>query len=115
METDAAEKPGVAEGQGALRLLENNVIVVLGPEAGWLDAQFSGHTEMEAEPVPSRELEQHLFSPRLRTEKTAPGQLANDGAWIRAAENPLQSVELDALDCLTQSRVPLATKKFYFG
>ena len=73
MESDAAEEPGVAEDQGAFRLLQNNVIVFFRTEAGRFHPQFSGHPQMDAEPIAAGEFEEHLFSPGFGAEKTAAG------------------------------------------
>lgn len=115
METDAAEEAGVAKNQSAFRLLENEMVVVLGTEPGGFDAEFASHPEMKADPVASREFKQHLFSPRFGAEKSAAGQFADDRAGIRAAKNPLVAVELNPLDFLPEPGVPLSAKKFDFG
>jgi hypothetical protein len=70
---------------------------------------------MKADPVASREFEQHLFSPRFGAEKSAAGQFADDRPGIRAAKNPLLAVELDLQDFVPEPGVPLSAKKFDFG
>ena len=63
MKSDATEKPRVAKNERAFRLLENEMVVFLGLKAGWFDAQFSSHSEMNPDPVVSGKFEEHLFSP----------------------------------------------------
>lgn len=115
METDAAEEAGVAKNQSAFRLPKNEVIVLFRAEIRRFDAEFAGHPEMKADPVACREFEQHLFSPRFGAEKSAAGELANDGARIRSTKNPLLAVELNPLDFLPEPGVPLSAVKFDFG
>ena len=114
METDPPKEPGVAENQGAPGLLKREMIVLLRAKCRRLDPKFSSHSQMDTDPVSAREFEQHLFSPRLRADKSAAGELADDRAGIVSPKNPLLAVELDPLDFLSESRVPLATKKFDF-
>jgi hypothetical protein len=113
MEPDPPEETGVAKYQRALRLLKNKMVVLISPGAGRLDAQFSSHAEVESEPIAAREFEKHLFSPRLRPQKTAAGELADDRARIGSAKNPLLPVKLHPLDFLSKSRVPLPAKIFH--
>lgn len=115
MEPDAAEETRVAKDESAFRLVEDEMVVVLGTKSGGLDAEFASHPEMKAEPVASRELEQHLFSPRFGADKSAAGEFADDGTRIRTAENPFLTVELDLQDFVSKSGVPLSAKKFDFG
>jgi hypothetical protein len=73
MKADTTEEPGIAENQGPLRLVQNQVIMVFRPKAVGFDAQLPGHAEMDPDPVAAGKLEEHLFSPGERAEKTPAG------------------------------------------
>lgn len=73
MKTHTPEEARVAENERTLRLAQNKVVMFFGLESWRLRPQLSGHAEMNADPVPAREFEKHLLSPRERTEKTASG------------------------------------------
>src|SRR5205807_3162036 len=115
MKSDATEKPRVAKNERAFRLLENEVVVFLGSKAGWFDAQFPSHSEMDPDPVASGKFEEHLFSPGLRTEKACAGQLADERPRVRSAKDALPRMELHANDRGAEPDVPLPAEKFYFG
>lgn len=115
MEPNASEETRVAENEGALRLVQDEVIVFLRLKAAGLDAEFAGHTEMDPNPITSGEFEQHLFSPRRGAQKFVASEVANKGSRIRAAENSFPRVDLNPLDLLTKRRVPLTAVIFDFG
>ena len=115
MKSDATEQARVAENEGAFGLMEHQVIVFLGSKSGWFDSQLSGHPEMDPNPIPAGEFEEHLFSPRFGAEKARTRQTAGERAGIRAAKNSLGRVELHAHDFLTEAGVPLPAIKFDFG
>jgi len=112
MEPDAPKETGVAKYQRALRLLKHEVIVLFRSKIRRLHAQLPSHAEMESNPIATGKFEQHLFSPGFRPQKTAPSELADDGAQIGSAKNSLLAVELDPLDFLSESGIPLSTKIF---
>src|SRR5437868_1069426 len=115
MKSDAAKEARVAKNERAFRLMQNQMVVFFGTKAAWFDAQLAGHSEVNTEPVLVRELEEHLFSPRLRAEKAGACQLADKSARVRSAKDALQCVELHAHDLLTQTGIPLPAKIFDFG
>src|SRR2546430_4840401 len=115
MKPDATKKSRVAENESAFRLSQHEVIVLLRTKVGWFHAERARHSEVNTEPVPSRELEQHLFSPRLRAEKARARQVMTECARIRSAKDALPRVELHAQDFLTQTAIPLPAKIFDFG
>ena len=115
MKPDATKKSRVAENESAFRLSQHEVIVLFRTKVGWFHPERARHSEVNTEPVPSRELEQHLFSPRLRAEKARARQVMTECARIRSAKDALPRVELHAQDFLTQTAVPLPAKIFHFG
>lgn len=73
MEPDTPEEARVAENEGALRLMQDEVIVFVRLKPARLQSELSGHAEMDADPIIPGEFEEHLLSPRRGTHKTAAG------------------------------------------
>jgi len=63
METDTPELPRVAEDERALFLLQDEMVMFAGAEAGRLDPQFAAHPEVDSQPVIT-ETKEHLLAPR---------------------------------------------------
>ncbi len=71
MKSHSAKETGIAENKSLLQLLQDEVIVFLWAESGWLRPQFSAHPEMDPNPIPGGEFEQHLLPSRKGTQETA--------------------------------------------
>ena len=83
VESDAAEESGVAKNQGAFRLMQDQVIMILGTKTWRFHPQPASHAEMDSYPAPNvfaspdsfgvaaRKFEQHLFPPGERAKETA--------------------------------------------
>jgi hypothetical protein len=127
MEPDATEQARVAKDERAFHLPQHKMIVLFGPEPGWLDPQFSSHAEVKADPAPNvsaspdyfgaatGELEKHLFSPGERAEEPTARKLASEHAGIRPAKDAFAGVKLDAQDFLSEAGIPLPAKVFHLG
>ena len=69
MKADTAELALVGEGQSALLLKQNEVIVFVGLKVWRLDTDLAGHAEVNAEPIVAGKFEEHSFAARMRAEK----------------------------------------------
>jgi hypothetical protein len=115
VKSDAPEKAGVAENKRAFRLVQHKVVVFLRLKSRRFDPQFPGHAQMKTDPITAGKLEEHLFSPRFRTQKTFPGYFPDEFSRIRAAEDAFRLANLQAQDFLAEARVPLPAIEFHFG
>jgi hypothetical protein len=115
MKSNAAKEAGVAKNQSTFHLVKNKMIVLLWRKARRLNAQFSGHPEMNADPNAAGEFEEHLFSPRLGSEKTRTGQITDECLGVRSAKDALPRVELHARNFLPEPGIPLPAIIFDFG
>ena len=84
-------------------------------ERGGLGAEFACHPKMDSDPVFAGELEQHLFSTRVRTQELASSQVLHDCLRVASAEDAFTAMELDFNDLLAQAGIPLSAKEFDFG
>jgi hypothetical protein len=57
MKSHSSKETGIAKNKSLLRLLQDEVIVVLRAESGWLDPQFAAHPEMDPNPIPGGKFE----------------------------------------------------------
>lgn len=73
MKPHSSEEAGIAENKSLLPLLQDKVIVSLRAESGWLAPQPAAHPEMDSNPIPGGEFEQHLLPSRKGTQKLASG------------------------------------------
>lgn len=71
MKSHSAKETGIAENKSLLQLLQDEVIVFLWAESGWLRPQFPAHSEMDSDPISGRKLEQRLLPSRKRTQEMA--------------------------------------------
>ena len=115
MKSHSSKEPGIAQNKSLPRLLQDEVIVFFRAESGWLGPQFATHPEMDPDPIPAGEFEQHLLSSRKGTQEPASAQLADDLRAVRPAKNPFPRMDLHGDDLLAQAGVPLPAKKFHLG
>ena len=73
MKSHSSKETGIAENKSLLRLLQDEVIVFLRAESGWLGPQFAAHPEMDSNPIPGGKFEQHLLSSCKGMEEPASG------------------------------------------
>ena len=115
MKPDATEQPGIAENQGALRLMQNKMIMVFRAKPRRLDAQLPSHPEMDSDPVSTGKFEQHLFSPREGAQKAAALYLPRQGSRVRTTKNSFLGMDLHPHDFLAEPAIPLPAIEFDFG
>src|SRR5688572_18702987 len=115
MKADASEEARVAKNESAFCLMQNQVVMFFGTEAGRLDAQFPGHAKMNPKPIPAGKFKEHLFSPGERPEKTPPSQFSFQRSRIRATKDSLLRMELERDHLLAEAWIPLPAKKFHLG
>lgn len=114
METNVTELARIGEDQRALSLIQDEMIVFARSEIARFDMRLTGHAEMDAEPVFTGKLEQHLLSASCRSHKL----LANEflkRARIRAAKHVLAFVEANIDNFTAAADVPLFAIPFDFG
>jgi len=63
LELDSAKLTRVREDEGALDLIEDEMVVSVGTKIRRLNPNVSGHAEMQAEPVVAGGLKQHSLPP----------------------------------------------------
>ena len=115
MKSHSSKKTRIAEDEGLLRLLQDEVIVFLRAKSGRLRPQFAAHPEMDPNPIPGGKFEQHLFPTRRGTQETAARQLLHDSSRIGSAKDPFSRMELHRDDLLAEAAVPLLSEKFHLG
>ena len=71
MKSHSSKETRIAENKSLLRLLQDEVIVFLRAESGWLRPQFAAHPEMDPNPIPGGKFEQHLLPSRKGTQEPA--------------------------------------------
>jgi hypothetical protein len=70
MKSHSSKETRIAENKSLLRLLQDEVIVFLRAESGWLRAQFAAHPEMDPNPISGGKCEKHLLASRKGTQET---------------------------------------------
>jgi hypothetical protein len=115
MKSHSPKEPRIGENQRLPPLLQDEVVVFLRLESGRLRPQFAAHPQMEPNPIPGGEFEEHLFPSGRGTQETATGQLLHDSARIDPAEDSFSRMELHRNDLLAEAGVPLPSEEFYFG
>lgn len=74
MKPEPPELARIVEDQCAPALVQDEVIVFAGLEAGWCHAQSPGHAEMDAEPELFGKTEEHLLAECFGFWSVAPGR-----------------------------------------
>ena len=115
MKSDATKQARVAKNEGSFCLVKHEVIVLFGAEDRWFDPQLARHPEMKADPIATREFEEHLLSPRFGAEKTCARNFTNEQARIRAPKDSFPNVKLNSNDLLSDSGIPLSAIIFHLG
>ena len=73
VKADATKLSGIGKDQRAYVLVQNEVIVLSGTKGRRFNPQFAAHAEMDSNPIPGGEFEQHLLPPCKGTEEPASG------------------------------------------
>ena len=69
MKSHAAEEACVTEDESVTRLLQDEMIVLFGPESGGLGPHLSAHAEVKADPIAAGKFEEHLLAARVRAQE----------------------------------------------
>lgn len=115
MKPQPSELPRVVEDQRATALMQDEVIVFAGLEAGFFHAQSAGHAEMHTEPEVFEKAEEHLLAVRLGGLERRAGQEFFQRMGVAAAKNSFPRMQRDSPDFSTQSGIPLFAVKFDFS
>ena len=115
MKSHSAKETRIAENKSLLRLLQDEMIVFLWTEFGWLGPQFAAHPEMDPNPISGGKFEQHLLAACVGAQEPASSQVDRDFPRIGPAKNPFPRMELHRDDLLAKTAVPLLSKKFHLG
>ena len=90
-------------------------MIVLGRrKIGRLDADFSGHAQMNAEPVTARKPKEHSFSARFRANQSLTHQFTKS-MHVSAPKNALIWVQPKIDNRLATRGVPLFAKPLHFS
>ena len=111
---NAAKLAGVVENQGAIFLVEDEVVVFGRGMIRGRDREFAGHAEVQAEPEIVGEAEEHLFAGGFGGDQFLPSELWKEGEVV-AAEDAFIAVEMDAEDFGVEAGIPLAAVIIDFG
>ena len=104
---DAAELARVVEDEGALFLVEDEMVVLGRGVTGGSDGELAGHAEVQTEPEVLGEAEQHLFAGGFGGDEFLSGEFREEGEVV-AAEYAFVGVEMDAENFGTEAWIPLA-------
>lgn len=115
MKSHSPKEPRIAENQRLPPLLQDEMIMFLWLESGRLRPQFAAHPQMDPNPIPGREFEQHLFPSGRGTQEAAAGQLPHDSSRIGLAEDSFSRVELHSDNLLAEAGFPLFSEEFHLG
>jgi hypothetical protein len=115
MKSHSSKEARVAENESLPRLLQDKMVVFLRMESSGFRPQFAAHPEMNSNPIPRGEFEQHLLAARGRAQETASRQVGRHFLWIAPAKNPFPGMELHRHDPLAETCVPLLAKKFHLS
>ena len=111
---DAAELPGIVEDEGAIFLVEDEVVVLRWGVTGRSDGELAGHAEVQAEPEIVGEAEKHLFAGGFRGEGFLAGEFREEGEVV-SAEDAFFAVEMNAEDFGVEAGIPLSAVIIDFG
>jgi len=114
MNVDAAELARVVEDEGALFLIEDEVVVFFGRVRGDGDCEFASHAEVEAEPEVAGETEEHLFAGGFGGDEFVAGEFWEEGEVV-AAKDAFIAVDVDAENFGIEAGIPLAAVVIDFG
>jgi hypothetical protein len=112
---DPAELARIVEDQILTALAQDKMIVLERDGGGFFDAQFSGHSKVNADPAAFGKAKEHLFAVGFGTEQRGPAQGFLEGADIRPAKDFFIGVQVDGKNLLFQAARPLFAIKFDFS
>ena len=104
---DAAKLASVVEDEGAIFLVEDEMVVL-----GWGvlrggDGELAGHAEVQAEPEIVGETKEHLFAGGFGGHEFLTGEFGKKGEIV-AAKDAFFAMKMDAKDFGVEAGVPLA-------
>jgi hypothetical protein len=90
--------------------VEDEVVVLAGLVVGWLGRQFTGHTEVDAQPAVGAEAEEHLFPVGLDGPQILSPQGGLQLGGIDSPKNPFLPVQVNVDDLSTKGWSPATTE-----
>ena len=115
MKSHSSKETRVAQNKNLLPLFQDEMIVFLRAEPGWLGPQFAAHAEVNSNPVSAGKFEKHLLASGVRTQKPASRQVHYNFPGIAPAKNPFPRMELHRDNLLAETAVPLPAKKLHLS
>jgi hypothetical protein len=109
-EADPAEEAGILKDEGAVRRVENQMVVFAGDMMRGFRGKFSRHAEVDSQPNLRAKAEQHLFAVGLAGNHSSPRQPAKEFLGGGAAEHPLAGMKMDAEDLFSPPGKPAAAE-----
>jgi hypothetical protein len=115
MKTHSSKEPRIPKNKSLPCLLQGEVIMFLRTKSRRLRPQFSGHAEMNPNPISAGKFEEHSFAARVRAHEPAPGQILHDLSRVAPAKYSFPRMQLHRDDLLAETGVPLLAKEFHLG
>lgn len=114
LKSDPAELSRIGENEGAPSLKKHEMIVLGRRKIAPLNVDFSGHAEMNTEPVTARKPKEHSFSARFRANQSLTHKFMKSG-HVRAPKNALIRVQPKIDNRLATRDAPLFAKPLHFS
>jgi len=115
METDAAELARIGEDERVFALIQDKMIVFTGPKIRIGYTNFTGHAQMNAEPVGTGKFEEHSLAMCGRSFESGADQFFLHRPGVASTENALSVVHAETNNFLSAPGVPLFAKPFDLG
>jgi hypothetical protein len=115
MKPHSSKETRIPENECPPRLAQDEMVMVLRAKIRRLRPQFSGHAEVDPNPISARKFEEHSFAARVRAQKPAASQMPRDLPRIAPAKYPFPRMKLHRDDLLAETGVPLLAKEFHLG
>ena len=113
-DVDAAELAGVVKDEGAIFLVEDEVVVFRREVRSGGGAEVAGHAKVQAEPEIVGETKEHLFAGGFGGDEFLAGEFAEEGEIV-TAKDALFAVKMNAEDFGVEAGIPLAAVVIDFG
>ena len=115
MKLHAAKLARIGEDEGAVTLIQNEMIMLLRAKIGARGLHLTAHAEMQAEPILVRESEKHPLAASFGSQQARSGELLAQGARVGATKNSLVWVLRDFDHTISAAGIPLPPEIFHLG
>src|SRR5262249_52931566 len=113
MELHAPKLPGIGENKRPITLIQHEMVVLFRTKIRTHSSHSSGHPEMQPEPIPVRESEEHPFATRFGTQQLGSDQFLAQNARVGSAKDPFPRMQGNAGNPMPNAGIPAASKIFH--